>query len=54
MAHVLTEQRNERRIAIGRHDQLSSLVQRGSARPMIAVVGSIAKYRSSSESADCQ
>ena len=37
-----------------RHDQLSSLVQRGSARPTIVVAGSGPKYRPSKEYFDRQ
>ena len=51
---VVTEQRNDRRLAVLRHGHSSSPVQRGSAFPMIALAGSTPKYRPSSESADCQ
>ena len=54
MVRVLTEQRNDGRLAVLRQGHSSPLVQRGSAFPMIALVGSTPKYRPSSESADCQ
>ena len=41
-------------LQIFRQGHSSSLVQRGSALPMIALVGNTPKYRPSSEFADCQ
>ena len=49
MVRALIEQKNGRRLAILRHDYSSSPVQRGSARPMIALAGNAPKYRPSSE-----
>jgi hypothetical protein len=54
MVRALTEQRNDGRHAILRQGHSSSPVQRGSAVPMIALVGSAPKYRPSNESADRQ
>ena len=54
MVRVLTEQRNGRRPDVLWHDHSSPLVQKGTAFPMIELIGSTPKYRPSSESADCQ
>ena len=54
MVRTLVERKNSGRLTVLWHDYSFSPVQRGSARPTIALAGNTPKYRPSSEFADCQ